>query len=191
MSSLQRSIVSNVDVPGELPPLGHVLNAHDFELAARAVMPSLAWNYYSSGADDEITMRANRAAFNQILLRPRVLVDGAAVDTATSILGSHSSFPVSNSLLLKIELVQSLSLAQSRTGLLEFSDNLIVNICCWSLMFASHQLYISASARVGLAHSDGETALTNAAHTTGIIQMVGIEYKHDLHVYWVFVSTYI
>ena len=34
------------------------------------------------------------------------------------------------------------------------------------------QLYISASARVGLAHPDGELALTRAAWGTGIIQMV-------------------
>lgn len=38
------------------PPLDQILSLHDFEAVARATMNRRAWNYYSSGADDEITM---------------------------------------------------------------------------------------------------------------------------------------
>jgi len=77
------------------PPLEHMLNLADFEGVAQAVMPRLAWNYYSSGADDEITMRANRTAFHSLWLRPRVLANVAAIDPRTTVLGCPSSFPLS------------------------------------------------------------------------------------------------
>lgn len=38
-------------------------------------MKKSAWGYYSSGADDEITMRENKLAFHKIWFRPRILVD--------------------------------------------------------------------------------------------------------------------
>ena len=38
-------------------------------------MKNTAWAYYSSGADDEITMRENKTAFHKIWFRPRILVD--------------------------------------------------------------------------------------------------------------------
>lgn len=53
-----------------------------------------AWAYYSSGADDEISMRENHNAFHRIWLRPRVMVDVAKVDTSTTMLGSKASFPI-------------------------------------------------------------------------------------------------
>jgi L-lactate dehydrogenase (cytochrome) len=36
--------------------LEEVLSLHDFEAVARRTMNRRGWNYYSSGADDEITM---------------------------------------------------------------------------------------------------------------------------------------
>lgn len=38
------------------PSLEEVLSLHDFEAIARRTMNRRGWNYYSSGADDEITM---------------------------------------------------------------------------------------------------------------------------------------
>jgi isopentenyl diphosphate isomerase/L-lactate dehydrogenase-like FMN-dependent dehydrogenase len=43
--------------------------------------------YYSSGGDDEVTLRDNMSAFHRIWLRPRVLRDVSAIDTSTTILG--------------------------------------------------------------------------------------------------------
>ena len=50
--------------------------------------------YLRGGAGDETTLRANRAAFERWELRPRVLVDVAEVDTATTVLGADVSLPV-------------------------------------------------------------------------------------------------
>ena len=45
------------------PPLEHMLNIFDFEAVAQNVMKKEGWDYYSSGADEEITLRENHAAF--------------------------------------------------------------------------------------------------------------------------------
>ena len=76
-----------------MPPLENCYNLSDFEFVAKQVMKGIAWGYYSSGADDEITMRENRTAFHKIWFRPRVLVDVEKVDTACTMLGSPSALP--------------------------------------------------------------------------------------------------
>jgi L-lactate dehydrogenase (cytochrome) len=38
---------------------------HDFETIAKKVMSDKAWAYYSSAADDEVTMRENKGAFGR------------------------------------------------------------------------------------------------------------------------------
>ncbi|CEL04148.1 Putative Cytochrome b2, mitochondrial [Aspergillus calidoustus] len=76
-----------------MPPLAACYNLLDFETVARSVMKKTAWAYYSSGADDEITMRENHSAFHKIWFRPRVLVDVEKVDFSTTMLGSKCSIP--------------------------------------------------------------------------------------------------
>jgi|EP01047_Picozoa_sp_COSAG01_P031295 L-lactate dehydrogenase (cytochrome) len=81
-----------------IPPLGAILNLHDFEAVAQRAMVASgkkqAWDYYSSGADDELTYNENVNAFQRIWLKPRILVDVHSVDTRTSILGHQFSLPV-------------------------------------------------------------------------------------------------
>ncbi len=43
-----------------------MLNVYDFEALARKLMKKEAWDYYSSGADDEVTLRENHSAFQRI-----------------------------------------------------------------------------------------------------------------------------
>ncbi|KAF8180626.1 glyoxylate dehydrogenase [Pholiota molesta] len=57
------------------PPLNEILNLHDFDAVAKAVLPAKAWAYYSSASDDEITIRQHRAAYQRVWFRPRVLHD--------------------------------------------------------------------------------------------------------------------
>ncbi|WWD17051.1 hypothetical protein CI109_101488 [Kwoniella shandongensis] len=76
------------------PPLEEILSLHDFEAVARRTMSRRGWNYYSSGADDEITMRENHNAYHRVWFRPRILRNVGTVDYSTSILGFKSSMPV-------------------------------------------------------------------------------------------------
>jgi L-lactate dehydrogenase (cytochrome) len=82
------------DVPWKYPPLSSMLNFFDFESVAAHTMTEEGWGYYSSGADDEITLRENHTAFQRIWFKPRVLVNVKTVDMSTSILGVRSSFPL-------------------------------------------------------------------------------------------------
>jgi L-lactate dehydrogenase (cytochrome) len=70
------------------PGLDEILNLHDFEVRAhshelillfkvtllqsiaRQIMPEKAWAYYSSAADDEITLRENHAAYHRCVYPP-------------------------------------------------------------------------------------------------------------------------
>jgi hypothetical protein len=49
------------------PPLAAMLNLFDLEYVASRVMSAEGWGYYSSGADDEITLRENHAGENSLL----------------------------------------------------------------------------------------------------------------------------
>jgi L-lactate dehydrogenase (cytochrome) len=76
------------------PPLAAMLNTFDFESVAREVMEPQAWGYYSSGGDDEITLRDNHMAFQRITMRPRILVNVRDVDMSTTLLGVPASLPL-------------------------------------------------------------------------------------------------
>jgi isopentenyl diphosphate isomerase/L-lactate dehydrogenase-like FMN-dependent dehydrogenase len=70
------------------------INVFDYEPLARARMEPSAWDYYQGGSDDEVTQRANRAAFERIQLRPRVLVDVSTCDMRTSVLDTPIRMPI-------------------------------------------------------------------------------------------------
>ena len=55
------------EIMSRRPPLDEILNLHDFESVAKAVLPAKAWAYYSSAADDEITIRENHNAFRNLV----------------------------------------------------------------------------------------------------------------------------
>ncbi|KAB5572743.1 FMN-dependent dehydrogenase-domain-containing protein [Coniochaeta sp. 2T2.1] len=77
----------------EMPLLEQCYNLMDFEAVARRVMKKTAWGYYSSAADDEITMRENHSAFHRIWFRPQILVDVEKVDLSTTMLGTKVDIP--------------------------------------------------------------------------------------------------
>jgi len=70
------------------------INLYDFERLATSRLSPLARDYYQSGADDEVTLRGNRAAFERTPLHYRVLVDVAHRDLATTVLGQRVAMPV-------------------------------------------------------------------------------------------------
>jgi 4-hydroxymandelate oxidase len=71
-----------------------LVNVFDYERLAQTHMEASAWDYYAGGSDDEVTLRANRAAFEHIRLRPRVLVDVNTCDTHTTVQGVPVSMPI-------------------------------------------------------------------------------------------------
>ncbi len=66
----------------------------DLEPLAQARMDPAAWDYYAGAAGDELTLADNRAAWNRLRLRPRILVDISAMDLATTAFGVTLAHPV-------------------------------------------------------------------------------------------------
>ncbi|GAA3747965.1 alpha-hydroxy acid oxidase [Salinactinospora qingdaonensis] len=71
-----------------------MLNVHDFETAARATLDPVYADFIAGGARDEITVRANEAAFSGLRLLPRMLRGSAERDLAVTLLGDRADLPI-------------------------------------------------------------------------------------------------
>jgi len=76
------------------PSAKDVLNLLDFEDLAHKAVPPAHWGYLSTGVDDDLTLRANRAGFQHLQLRPRRLVDVSKPDTKIELFGSTWDSPL-------------------------------------------------------------------------------------------------
>jgi 4-hydroxymandelate oxidase len=70
------------------------VNLYDFEAAALARLPRPTRDYFCGGANDEITLERNRAAYEAIPLHYRVLRDVSQRDLGTTLLGIPLSMPI-------------------------------------------------------------------------------------------------
>ncbi|MFF5436209.1 alpha-hydroxy acid oxidase [Streptomyces achromogenes] len=66
----------------------------EFADAARAVMPPAAWDFVSGGSGAELSVAANRRAFDNLYVAPRMLRDVSHVSTASRLAGTEASLPV-------------------------------------------------------------------------------------------------
>ena len=70
------------------------VNLLDVEARAFEHLTRETADYFAGGAEDEVTLRANREAFDSVLLRPRYLVDVSERDLRTTVMGTPVKFPV-------------------------------------------------------------------------------------------------
>lgn len=90
----------NINTPSGRPsPLlsaipREIATAADYEAFARERLDDNAWEYLSSGASDEVTLRDNRAAFERIRLKPRVLSDVRGGHTRLQLFGRSFEYPI-------------------------------------------------------------------------------------------------
>ncbi len=70
------------------------MNLDDLERRARDRLSRLAYDYVAGGADDEVTLADNVAAWRQLRLRPHVLRDVSQVSTDTTVLGTPVRMPI-------------------------------------------------------------------------------------------------
>ncbi|MCK2216768.1 alpha-hydroxy-acid oxidizing protein [Actinomadura sp. ATCC 31491] len=66
----------------------------EVEAAARARLDPVHYDYFAGGAGDEVTVRANEAAFARLGLLPRVLRGAGPADPAITLLGRPAALPV-------------------------------------------------------------------------------------------------
>lgn len=71
--------------------LSKIYNLHDFDVAARKVLPPAIYSYISNGADDEIALNGNRASFGQYGFMPKMLRDVSARQQSATLFGHEYS----------------------------------------------------------------------------------------------------
>ncbi len=74
--------------------LAACVNVDDVRQMAKRRLPRAVFDYVDGGADEEITQRENRAAFQALRFSPRVLNDVADVDIAAHVLGRWHDAPL-------------------------------------------------------------------------------------------------
>jgi 4-hydroxymandelate oxidase len=74
--------------------MSSLLNADDYERAARDRLDPSVYDYIAGGAWDEVTLKDNRAAFDTWRLRPRAMVGVGNRELAVRIMGDTLSMPI-------------------------------------------------------------------------------------------------
>jgi (S)-mandelate dehydrogenase len=69
-------------------------NIEDLRRIAQKRLPRGIFDFFDGAAEDEITLGANRAAFERVRLAPKALTGVAQIDTSTTILGARSKLPI-------------------------------------------------------------------------------------------------
>ncbi|TCZ60841.1 alpha-hydroxy acid oxidase [Roseicella aquatilis] len=75
-----------------IPP--GTVSLSDYELAASRKIDAKAWAYIAGGSADELTLRANRDAFDRLRLQGRVLSDMQGANTRLTLLGQEMDHPI-------------------------------------------------------------------------------------------------
>jgi 4-hydroxymandelate oxidase len=70
------------------------INVQDYEELAHTQLNPAAWAYFAGGAGDEVTLRANRAAFERISIVPRILHGVRTADLTVRVLGAGTRMPI-------------------------------------------------------------------------------------------------
>ena len=76
------------------PPVpSEFLSNEEIIAAARRRLNQGTWDYLVGGSESETTLRRNRAAFDRIAFRPRILADVSNVDPSTTFMGQKLRIP--------------------------------------------------------------------------------------------------
>lgn len=70
------------------------LNIGEWRTLARRRLPKFVFDYVDGAAEDGLTLRANRQAFEATQLKPRVLRDTSAIDTSVCVFGRNWRLPI-------------------------------------------------------------------------------------------------
>ena len=109
------------------------LNLLEIEAIAQGRMPKMFFEYFVSGAADEVTLRENRRVFDQLTLYPRVLQDVSSRDLSTVILGRKISFPV----IIAPMAFQKLAHVEGELGIMGAADAMETIYCLSTLSTTS------------------------------------------------------
>ena len=69
-------------------------NIADLRAAARRRLPRCVFEFFDRGSEDEVALKNNRAAFQRIRMRNKVMVDVSSISTATTLFGKPCAMPL-------------------------------------------------------------------------------------------------
>ena len=69
-------------------------NIFDLREIALKRMPKFMFEFFDRGTEDEVALRNNRAAFERIKLKPRILVDVSGRSQEITLFGNKQSMPI-------------------------------------------------------------------------------------------------
>lgn len=75
-------------------PEAQLINLDDYRRLAEEKLSRSAFDYYASGAHDQVTLKRNREAFEELSLYYKVLVDVSRREFSTNLFGRDISMPV-------------------------------------------------------------------------------------------------
>ena len=70
-----------------------VVNIEDLRRLAKRRLPKVIWDYLEGGAEDEVTLRRNRAAFDRYHLLPRMVTGKGSRDLSITLFGQRLAAP--------------------------------------------------------------------------------------------------
>ena len=157
----------------------HVINIEDLRRLARRRLPAAVFDYLDGGADNEVTLRENCSAFQDLTFRPRGAVAISSCDLSTVVLGQRLSFPamlapVGYSRLMhpKGEVAAAAAAGRAGTGyiLSTISGHRLENVRAASSGPVCYQLYIiggreAAEGAIERARAAGFSALVITVDT--------------------------
>src|SRR3954466_15759602 len=77
-----------------MPGPDKAINIEDLRRMARRRLPRAIFDFFDGGAEDEVTLRENRAAFARVRLLPKVLVNVSKIDTAVDLFNTKANLPL-------------------------------------------------------------------------------------------------
>ncbi len=69
-------------------------NIEDLRGLAKERLPRAIFDFFDGAAEDETTLRENRAAFERVRIAPKMLTGVAQIDTSANILGARAELPI-------------------------------------------------------------------------------------------------
>src|SRR4249920_470626 len=71
----------------------NAVNIADLGVLARRRLPKVIFDFMDGGAEDEVTLRANRQGFERYRFRPRLLTGNAKRDLSVTLFGQKFALP--------------------------------------------------------------------------------------------------
>lgn len=92
--SITAPVPENSQSQKDRPELETILSSHDFESVAATTFSKKGWSFFSTAATDLITRDNNKAFFDRIWFRPRLMRDITSALLDTEMLGCRACLPM-------------------------------------------------------------------------------------------------